>query len=394
MIERKHYMDKLTAFKDQPIIKVVTGVRRCGKSTLLMMFRRHLLAAGAAEDQIVAINFEDIAAEPLLDYRQLHQYVLDRLVPGKMTYVFLDEVQNVPHFQKAVDSLFLRENIDIYLTGSNAFLLSGELATLLSGRYIEISMLPFSFAEFFSVKGGDKRDAFTEYFKTGGFPYLASVEDASLRFEYIAGIYNTVLVKDVVTRNKITDVTLLNSIIKFLFDNIGNVVSPKKIADTLTTNGRKTTSVTVERYIQALVESFILYKAERYDVKGKQYLKSLEKYYIVDSGLRQMLLGDRQENIGHLLENIVYLELLRRGYCVHIGKVGLKEIDFVAHQGNEKVYYQVAASVLDENTLNREIAPLESVGDHYPKVLLTMDDLSTIREGIRQVNIIDFLLGE
>jgi len=339
------------------------------------------------------VNFEDIASEPLLNYKKLHEYVTERLIPGKMTYVFLDEIQNVPLFQKAVNSLFIKDNVDVYITGSNAQLLSGELATLLSGRYIEISMLPLSFAEYYELVGVDKRDAWNNYYRNGGFPYTAIIKDEDIHRDYLMGIYNTILLKDIVARKRISDISLLESVIKFLFDNIGNIVSANKIADSLTSYGRKTTSVTVESYIEALTGAFVLYKAGRYDVKGKQYLKSLEKYYLVDIGLRRMLLGDKDTDIGHLLENIVYLELLRRGYTVSIGKVEDKEIDFIAVNGDDKVYYQVAASILDPTTFEREIAPLKKVADHYPKFILTMDELPMSDEGIKQLNIVDFLLS-
>jgi predicted AAA+ superfamily ATPase len=392
MVQRKQYMEKLKKLKDKKIIKVVTGVRRCGKSTLLLMYRQYLKECGVTDNQMISVNFEDIASEPLLDYRTLHDYITERITPGKMTYVFLDEIQNVSQFQKAVDSLFIRDDVDLYITGSNAQLLSGELATLLSGRYIEISMLPLSFAEYFELVGGEKQDAWNRYYKNGGFPYAAAIEDEDIRRDYLMGIYNAVLLKDIVERKRISDIPLLESVIKFLFGNIGNIVSAKKIADSLTSYGRKTTSVTVESYIEGLTGAFVLYKAGRYDVKGKQYLKSLEKYYLVDVGLRHMLLGDKNTDVGHILENIVYLELLRRGYAVNIGKVEDKEIDFIAVKGHEKVYYQVAASVLDPATFQREIAPLKKVADHYPKFILTMDEFPMGDEGINRVNIVDFLL--
>ena len=392
MVQRKQYMEKLKKLKDKKIIKVITGIRRCGKSTLLLLFRQYLKECGVEDAQIVAVNFEDVASEPLLDYKKLHQYVTDRLVPGKMTYVFLDEVQNVRQFQKAVDSLFIKDHVDLYITGSNANILSGELATLLSGRYIEISMLPLSFAEYFELIGGDKRNAWNAYYRNGGFPYAAAIEDEDIRKDYIAGIYNTVLLKDIVTRKRISDIPLLETVIKFLFDNIGNIVSSKKISDSLTSYGRKTTSVTVENYIDALTEAFVLYKAGRYDVKGKQYLKSLEKYYLVDISLRRLLLGDKNTDIGHILENIVYLELIRRGYAVTIGKVDDKEIDFIAETGGDKIYYQVSASILDPATFAREIEPLKKANDHYPKFILSMDEIPMGEDGIKQVNIVDFLL--
>ncbi len=392
MVQRTQYLEKLIKMRDKKIIKVVTGIRRCGKSTLLSMYRDYLKESGIEDDQIISVNFEDVANEFLLDYRKLHEYVTDRLNPNKMTYVFLDEIQNVPEFQKAVDSIFIKDNVDVYITGSNAQLLSGELATLLSGRYIEISMLPLSFAEYFELVGGDKRDAWNGYFRNGGFPYAAGIEDEHIRREYLMAIYNAVLLKDVVAIKRISDISLLESVIRFLFDNIGNTVSSNKIADSLTSYGRKTTSVTVENYIEALIASFVLYRAGRYDVKGKHHLKSLEKYYIVDIGLRRMLLGDANADIGHILENIVYLELLRRGYAVSIGKVDDQEIDFVATIGGDRIYYQVSASIIDPTTFAREIAPLKKIADHYPKYIISMDELPMSNDGIKQVNIVDFLL--
>lgn len=394
MVKREGYLDKIKKLKDKQVIKVVTGVRRCGKSTLLQQFRDYLRECGVDNSHIIAINFEDLAFEHLHDYKALYSYVTERLVPGQMTYVFLDEIQTVSDFQKAVDSLFIQENVDVYITGSNAHMLSGELATLLSGRYIEIRMLPLSFAEYYELVGGDRRTAWNSYFAHGGFPYTAQLDDDAVRRDYLSGIYNTVLLKDIVSRKRIQDVPLLESVIKFLFDNIGNTVSSKKISDSLTSYGRKTTSVTVENYIEALMESFILYKAGRYDIKGKQYLKSLEKYYLVDVGLRRLLLGDKYSDIGHILENIVYLELIRRGYRVSIGKIGNLEIDFVAENGDNRIYYQVAASVLNPSTFAREITPLKKVNDHYPKFIITMDELSINEDGIRQINVIDFLLAK
>lgn len=394
MVKRKQYLDKLIKLKDKQVIKVVTGVRRCGKSTLLLQFQGYLREQGVDGEQIIFLNLEKMENEPLLEYHALYDYITERLAPGRMTYIFLDEIQNVPGFEKAVDSLFAMEWTDIYITGSNARMLSGELATLLSGRYMEIQMLPLSFAEYYTLVGGDRREAWNAYFVSGGFPYTAYIEEEDIRRDYLQGIYHTVLLKDIVERKRIQDVTLLESVVRFLFDNVGNIVSSKKIADSLTSYGRKTTSATVENYIRALEESFILYKAGRYDVKGKQYLKSLEKYYLVDQGLRGLLSGSSGRDIGHVLENIVYLELLRRGYQVQVGKVGNQEIDFVAGKGSDRVYYQVAASILDEQTYQREIAPLKMVHDHYPKYIVTMDEVPMGEDGIRQVNVVEFLLGE
>lgn len=394
MVERRQYLDKLIKLRNKQIIKVVTGVRRCGKSTLLLQFQEYLRGEGVEERQIIYLNFEKIENEPLHDYHVLYDYVKSRLQPGKMTYIFLDEIQAVPGFQKAVDSLFVLEQTDLYITGSNAHMLSGELATLLSGRYMEIQMLPLSFAEYYELTGGDRRDAWNRYFQNGGFPYTAYIEEADIRRDYLQGIYHTVLLKDIVERKKIQDVTLLESVIRFLVDNTGNIVSSKKIADSLTSCGRKTTSATVENYIRALEESFILYRADRYDVKGKQYLKSLEKYYVVDQGLRGLICGGQRRDVGHVLENIVYLELRRLGYQVFIGKVGNQEIDFIAMKEDNRVYYQVSASILDPQTFQREIAPLKMINDHYSKWIVTMDEVPMGEDGIRQINVIDFLLGK
>lgn len=394
MVIRTTYLNKLKKMKDKQIIKVVTGVRRCGKSTLLLQFQEYLRACGVADDQIITINFEDLANESLLDFHALYDFIISKLEPDKMAYVFLDEIQTVPDFQKAANSLFIKDNVDMYITGSNAYMLSGELATLLSGRYIEVKMLPLSFAEYAELTGKDYRSAWVSFFQNGGMPYAALLEDNDVRREYLYGIYNTVLLKDVVARNKIQDVQLLESVIKFLFDNIGNIVSSKKIADTLASSGRKASVATVESYIQALLDACIIYKVGRYDIKGRQYLKSLQKYYIADVGLRRMLLGDRNSDIGHILENIVFLELLRRDYKVSIGKVNDLEVDFIAEKVGEKVYYQVAASVLDESTFAREIHPLKKILDNYPKYIISMDDISANEDGIKQINIINFLLGK
>lgn len=392
MVQRKRYLDKLIKARDKQIIKVVTGVRRCGKSTLLQQFQAYLRQQGVEDKQIISLNFERLENEPLLEYHALYEHIRQRLVPGQMTYIFLDEIQAVPDFQKAVDSLFVLEHTDLYITGSNAHMLSGDLATLLSGRYMEIQMLPLSFGEYLELTGGDRRDVWNRYFVNGAFPYTARIEEEEVRRDYLQGIYHTVLLKDIVERKRIQDVSLLESVVRFLFDNVGNIVSSKKIADSLTSFGRKTTSATVENYIHALEEAFILYRAGRYDIKGKQYLKSLEKYYLVDQGLRSLVSGRKGQDIGHILENIVYLELRRRGYQVSVGKVGSQEIDFVAEKGDERVYYQVSASILDPHTYQREIAPLKAVNDHYPKYIVTLDEVPMGEEGIRQMNAIEFLL--
>jgi predicted AAA+ superfamily ATPase len=394
MVQRTVYLEKLKKLKGSPLIKVVSGVRSCGKSTLLAQFRDYLRESGVKEEQIIAVNLEDIRHEELLDYRKLYKYITKQILGDKTTYIFLDEIQRVQNYEKAVDSLFIKEKVDLYITGSNARLLSGELATLLSGRYIEINMLPLSFGEYFELTGrGDKREAFNRYTALGGFPYAASIKDEEIWNDYLQGIYHTILLKDLVERRHIVHIELLEALIRFLFDNIGNIVSAKKIADSLGSYGRKTTPATVEDYIDALTEAFVLYKANRFDVKGKQLLKSLQKYYIVDVGLRRLLLGDTGRDIGYILENLVYLELRRRGFQVQIGKVDDQELDFVAYAGKQRIYCQVAASILNPETSRREFSPLMKIKDNYPKYVLTMDELPLDQDGIRHINIIDFLLA-
>lgn len=397
MIERAEYLKKLIDFKDKNLIKVVTGIRRCGKSTLFELYQEYLRCNGVLPEQIISINFEDMDYDELTDYKELYKYVKERLLPDKTVYIFLDEIQNVEKFQKAVDSLYIKKNTDIYITGSNAYMLSGELATLLSGRYVEISMLPLSFKEYMQTVPNDSNleRSFREYQISSSFPGALELSGKKKIHEYLGGIYHTIILKDVVKRLNITDISILESVVKFMFDNIGNLCSTKKIADTMTSYGRKTSVHTVERYLNGLVDSFILYKVSRYDAKGKQHLKSGEKYYIADIGLRYYLLGSRETDWGHILENIVFLELLRRGYEVYIGKVGTKEIDFIAVSEEGYEYYQVSETVRDADTLKRELEPLNGMNDHFPKYLLTMDIAPPIsHNGIKQINVIDWLLGK
>lgn len=396
MIKRDEYLQKLIKFKDKQLIKVVTGIRRCGKSTLLKIFRNYLLDNGVDSAQIVTINFENPDFDNLKDYKSLYDYLKSKLISNKKNYILLDEIQNVQDYQKAIDGLYILENVDLYITGSNAYFMSGELATLLSGRYVEIQMLPLSFLEYTSVFGKNKDlpTLYRQYIENGSFPYITKLEEDKEQIRaYLSGIYNTVILKDVVSRKKISDVSVLESIIKFMLDNIGNITTPKKISDTMTSKGRKISNHTVENYLSALVDSLILYKANRYDVKGKQYLETQEKYYVVDIGLRYFLLGSKYVDMGHILENIVYLELIRRGFKVYIGKVGDLEIDFVAEKNGEIEYYQVAQTVMETTTLERELASLNSVKDYYPKYLITMDNVPNIsHNGIKQIYALDWLL--
>lgn len=397
IVERKEYLDKLISWKDKRIIKIVTGVRRCGKSMLLKIYQNYLKNQGIDENQIIAINFEDLDYEELTDYKKLYAYLKERLIEGKMTYIFLDEIQNVENFPKVLDSLYIKEYVDIYVTGSNAYMLSSEIATMISGRYVQIEMLPLSFKEYVESTGSmnDRGIKYAEYLQNSSFPYTLELKNQPEQIrEYLEGIYNTIVVKDIVSRKKVTDTMMLKSVLRFVFDNIGNPLSSKKIADTMTSEGRKIDTRMVEKCLEAFSESYIIYQAKRYNIKGKQYLKTLEKYYVVDIGLRYMLLGNRQVDAGHILENIVYLELLRRGYEVYVGKIDTFEVDFVAQKSQEMIYYQVALSVHDEKILQRELRPLQAIRDHYPKMILTMDEEPEEQyDGIRRINARDWLLG-
>lgn len=398
-VMRREYFQKLLGWKDKKIIKVVTGIRRCGKSTLLKMFRDYLFEQGVEEGQVISINFEDYEYEELREPKVLYRYIKDRLLADKMMYLILDEIQNVKDFQRVIDSFFVRENIDIYITGSNSYMLSGELATLLTGRYVRIEMLPFSFAEFVQVHGMEEgaERAYQKYIETSSFPFASTLaEEPEQVREYLRSIYDTIVLKDVVGRKKVTDVMMLESVVRFVADNIGNPLSTKKISDTMTSGGRNINVRTVESYLAAFMESYILYQAKRYEVKGKQYLKTLEKYYMVDIGLRNAMLGSGGgADTGHILENVLYLELIRRGYRVYVGKVDNLEVDFVAMNENGIKYIQAAATVREESTLERELKPLRKIADHYPKCIMTLDtDPPADYEGIRRINALDYLLGK
>lgn len=400
MIERKEYLEQLKRFKDKNLIKVVTGIRRCGKSTLFELFINYLKENGVKDNQIIKINLENIE-NSFKDYKELYDFVNKQIKSEKQYYVFLDEVQNVSEFQKAVDSLYIKKNVDVYITGSNAYLLSGELATLLSGRYVEIKMLPLSFKEYlsaFNVLEKSRYEYFLDYMKNGGMPgNIEIIKDNTNDLDmYLEGIFTTIVYKDIITRNNINDKMVLESVLKFVFDSIGSSISTKKISDTLTSKGLSTSNHTVENYISAFLESFLIYKADRFDVKGKNLLSRDYKYYVVDQGLRSFLLGKKADSdMGHILENIVYLELLRRGYKVYVGKVDDLEVDFVAENRDGLKYFQVALSVRDDKVLERELKSLQKTGDYYPKYLLTLDmDLETDYEGITKINVIDWLLDE
>ena len=405
MVTRPFFTAQLAAFRDTRLIKVVSGVRRCGKSTLLELYRRRLLDDGVKPEQIIDINLEDAEYRHLLDPYALHDYIKAKLLSKKMNYIFLDEIQNVHEFQKAVNSLFIKKNVDLYITGSNAYMLSGELATLLSGRYVEIHLLPLSFKEYLSAFSAQGSSAvslsgrYRNYLINSSFPYtleLAEREDGKKQIQnYLGGIYNTVLLKDIVARKKVADVLMLESLIRFLFDNVGCETSTKKIADSMTSAGRKISVHTVESYISALTDSYILYRVGRFDIKGKQYLKTGHKYYIVDPGLRYFLLGTQVGDEGRVLENMIFLELRRRGYEIRFGKIDNAEVDFVAVKDGNPLYIQAAFTVRERSTLERELRSLNSINDHNPKLLLTLDDdPPAAYNGIRRINALDWLLED
>lgn len=399
MKKRDLYLNKLVKFKDTEFIKVITGIRRCGKSTLLKLFKEYILKENINEKQIIYINFESMQFDNIKDYKLLYEHVKKNIVKHSKTYLLLDEIQEVIHWEKAVNSFLVDFNVDIYITGSNAWLLSSELSTLLSGRYVEIKMLPLSFKEymdFIKEPANDRVDDFQSYLRYGGLPPIIKLNNNfDIIQPFLSGIYNTVLMKDIVQRNTVRDSALLDTIVRFLADNIGNSISTNKISNYLTSAGRKTTPATIDNYLQMLEKAFIFYKVSRYDVKGKMYLKTQGKYYIVDTGIRNNLLGLRNMDYGHILENVIYLELLRRGFDVYIGKIGNMEVDFIAVKANKKIYYQVSASILDDKTKDRELRSLMSIPDQYDKVLLTMDrPYVDDFEGIKWINIVDFLLKD
>lgn len=405
MVQRKEYLDQLINWRDEQVIKVVTGIRRCGKSTLLLQFQQWLKENEVTDEQIVSVNFEELEYEELLDYKKLYQYLKERLVSGKTTYIFLDEIQKVSSFEKVVDSLYVKPNVDLYITGSNAYMLSGDLATLLTGRYVEIKMLPLSFGEFLSMTGLEPEQGFSEYLRSGGMPYIAAMNRTDEKVStYLEGIYNTVIVKDIEDRQarkesdpskrKITDIALLKTIAKYLASVIGNPVSVRSITDYLISNGRKISPNTVNDYVEALTESFIFYPAERFDIVGKQLLKANRKMYIVDLGLRNHILPRKNYDLGFSLENMVYFELLRRGYKVTIGRVGNTEVDFVAEKQGAYEYFQVTADMTAKETFDREIRPLENIRDNYEKTILTMDRLTPGNyNGIQVRYLLDWLIG-
>jgi len=401
-LERADYLEWLIKWKDHQIIKVVTGVRRCGKSTLFEIYQDYLLNHGVEKKQVIAVNFEDLEFEELLDYRALYRYVRERLIPDKKNYIFLDEIQHVENYEKAVDSLFLRENCDVYITGANAYFMSGELATLLTGRYVELSMMPLSFKEFCMGLSGEQQglslgEKFNQYILAGSFPYVLKYGYGEKEArEYMSGIYNTILLNDIVKRLRIADVNMLEAVTRFLMHNIGNRTSPTTIANTMTSNQRKIDQKTVDRYLRGLTDSLLFYEVRRYNIKGKQFLTTMNKYYVCDVGMRNMLVRGKDTDIGHILENIIYLELRRRYPEVYAGQLASDgEVDFVAIADGMPVYFQVAQTALDETVLKRELAPLRQIHDNYPKYLLALDEVfgEMNYDGIQKRNALKWMLN-
>lgn len=400
MINRDLYMDKLLAYKDTEFIKVITGIRRCGKSSLLKLFMNKILDDNEKEN-VIYMNFESFEFDDILDYKDMYNKIKEKITDKGRNYILLDEVQRVKQWEKCINALTVDFNSDIYITGSNAYLLSSELSTFLSGRYVEIKMLPLSFKEFLDFSNFEDNinieEKFNQFIKYGGMPGVIAFRNNNDLYENaIKGIYNTVFMKDVVERNRLVDASLLEKILKFLMSNIGSLISSKKIADYLTSQGTKVTHNTVISYLTMLENAYIIYKVPRYDIKGKELLKTLEKYYIIDTGIRNTILGFRNTDMGHIIENIVYFELLRRGYEVTVGKTDLLEVDFIATNSNDKKYYQVTYAMLEESVKNRELNSLKNINDNYEKTIITMDKLySDISEdGIKIKYLIDFLLEE
>lgn len=400
-VNRPEYVDFLKRWQNKQIIKVVSGVRRAGKSTLFYLFRQYLKKNGVAEEQLININFENMKYDDLRDSKKLYSYLESKLLPDKMTYIFLDEIQHVKDFERVVDSLFLKDNVDIYLTGSNAYFLSGEIATLLTGRYVELKILPLSFSEY--VAWHRQNNTFTSntemfnQYLTSSFPYTLFIEHAKEKNEYLQGVYSTIVLTDIVSRLNVKDVSVLERLIQSLYSNIGSLISINKIVNTLKSAGYATSNKTIERYLAGILDSLLMYEAKRYDVHGRQILSSRSKYYGVDMGLRNIMLPDHQQDYGHIIENIVYLELLRRNSAVYVGESDKYEIDFVTiTDKNDLRYYQVALTTLDENVLRRELRSLQQVKDSYPKYLLTLDTINpTVNyDGIQKVNLIDWLLDK
>lgn len=400
LIERKEYTDWLKRYRDKKIIKVITGLRRVGKSTIFDLYIAQLLKEGVAPEQIVKVNFEELENEPLLDRNALYRFLTDKLLPDRKLYIFLDEVQRVPEFEKVVDSLFVKDNVDLYITGSNAKFLSSEIATLLTGRYVEINVLPLSFREYadhFAANGKDRRALFMDYITYGALPGMFMFDTGSAeQREYVESVYKTILEKDVLKRNSAASRQLVESLLSYLVYNIGCLTSAKRISDTLNSNGTKVSYNTVNSYIETLQDCFFIYKADRYDIVGKEYLKLINKYYVTDFGFKYYILNNKTVELSQILENLVFLELKRRRFKIATGKIAEKEVDFIVKDANDGlIYIQVAVTVMDEAKLEQELRPFREIGDNYPKYIITLDDLFVKdHNGIKTINALDFLSGQ
>lgn len=399
LVNRPAYMDFLKRWEGKHVIKVVSGVRRAGKSTLFQLFRDYLLNRGVSASQIIFINFEDMRYDRLCNSKNLYQYLTDHLSKDQMTYIFLDEVQHVKQFERVVDSMYLNPKVDLYLTGSNAYFLSGEIATLLTGRYVQLNILPLSFAEF--VQWHKQNDAFSNnqemfnQYLQSSFPYTLFTNTRQEKNEYLQGIYSTIVLTDIVSRLNVKDTPVLERLIQTLYSDIGSQISINKITNTLRSSGYSISNKTVDRYLDGILDSLLMYEAKCFDVHGRALLNTPSKYYGVDMGIRGILLPDHQQDFGHIIENVVYLELLRRKQAVYVGKNGNYEVDFVGLDNEKRIsYYQVALTTLDEKVLARELRSLQKINDSYPKYLLTMDTINPDAnyDGIQKINIIDWLL--
>ena len=400
LIARKEYVEWLESYRDKKIIKVVTGLRRVGKSTIFDLYIANLLKSGVKEDQIVKINFEELENVHLREKLALYKFITDKIIDGKKLYVFLDEVQRVDGFEEVVDSLFVKDNVDVYITGSNAKFLSSEIATLLTGRYVEINVLPLSFKEYyehFKNNGKDKRALFMDYITYGALPGMFMFEMGSAeQREYMESVYKTILEKDVLKRNSAASKQLVENLLSYLVYNIGCLTSTKRITDTLNSNGTKVSYNTVDSYFETLQDCFFVYKADRYDVVGKEYLKLINKYYVTDFGFKYYILNNKTVELSQILENLIFLELKRRRYKIATGKVAEKEVDFIIKDNQDAIkYVQVAVTVMDEAKLQQELRPFNEINDHYPKCIIKLDDFFVKdHDGVTTINAIDFLLGE
>ncbi|MEA3423179.1 MAG: ATP-binding protein [Bacillota bacterium] len=397
MIARDKYLDKLIQSKDNDFVKVITGVRRSGKSSLLILLKQYLLTIGIDEDSIIEINYEKFEFDKLKNGDDLHNYIKDKILNESRIYLLIDEIQEVEEWAKVINSIRVSFNVDIYVTGSNSRMFSGENMTYLSGRYIEYKVFPLSFSEFLRFKNYDEKnlleERFDEYLRIGSFPAVCLTDKPELIDAITSGLFDSIFTRDIVLRGRIRDEGTFYKVAKFVFENIGNPMSANSIKNTLISNGHKITSDTVDNYLKLMCDAHMLYQCERYDIRGKERLKTNGKYYVVDTGLRSKLIGYRQGNLGHIIENIVYLQLLRMGYEVSVGKNMTYEIDFIAIKGEERLYYQVSLTALDETTYERELRPLLKINDQYPKYLITMDKINLSKEGIIHINLFEFLLG-